>query len=203
MLDTGRVSVVNIQFIAVVGLLRTVEKFHTMRTETGILTNDDYHNMAINISILTVVAAFAGAALGALVQFSWQVYTRHKKRNNLRRSLRAELKSMENINEYELSKVDGKRGASNLLLQTAVYENNTDSIGLLSEGEVDKVLTFYSHAIYTQNQLKNAAQSHDMDKTDVSNDVETLKQNWSEAYDAVDRTPSFLRHLSKNVIGDN
>ncbi|WP_336337336.1 hypothetical protein [Haloarcula brevis] len=159
--------------------------------------------MAINISILTVVAAFAGAALGALVQFAWQVYTRHKKRNNLRRSLQAELKSMENISKYELSKINDKKGMSYLLLQTAVYENNTDSIGLLSEPEIEKVLTFYSHAMYTQNQLENAARSHDMDETDVIDDVETLKQNWSEAYDAVDRNPSFLSHLSKNVIGDN
>ncbi|WP_147270934.1 hypothetical protein [Haloplanus salinus] len=157
--------------------------------------------MAINISILTVVAAFAGAAFGALVQFSWQVYTRHKQRNNLRRSLRAELKSMDNIDDYDFSKVDGKRGASNLLLQTTVYENNADTIGLLSEHEVEKVLAFYSHAIYTQNQLENVARSHDMDESDIKNDIDLLKSNWSDAYDAIDRTPSFQRHLLNIITG--
>ena len=157
--------------------------------------------MIISTSTWAILAAFAGAALGALVQFSWQVYTRHKQRNNLRRSLRAELNSMENINNYDFSKVDGKRGASNLLLQTSVYENNTDTIGLLSESEVEKILTFYSHAIYTQSQLKYVARSTEMGKSDIEDDIDLLKSNWSEAYDAIDGTPSFRRHLCKIITG--
>lgn len=105
--------------------------------------------------LVTLGAALIGAV--ATLFSGLLVYSRRKKdkRERLRTALIQEIEGMQGpIKGYSntLQKMNGIPETD--IINTTIYENNADKIGILSEEEVEKVTDFYTHAMNTSNELK-------------------------------------------------
>lgn len=90
-------------------------------------------------AILIAFATFFGALVGSVVP---QIVDRRKQRQNLRRSLHAEIQqlprwlmSAKTLTDFE---------STTPVFPTDVYDSNTDNIGLLADDEAAAVIEYYS-----------------------------------------------------------
>lgn len=109
-------------------------------------------------TILLAVATFMGALVGSLTQYYLNRRNEEKKERNLRLALQSEIEQIREELETasDLSEQAGNLGAEepmfapmfalapDSLFPTVVFEGNTDKIGMLSEEEMDCIISFYS-----------------------------------------------------------
>jgi hypothetical protein len=110
------------------------------------------------IDFSTFLGLFIPAVLGIFGSFAVQWRRRESKRTKLRRALLGELESM-----YEMAKLDAAMYASEMSpttpppanrLTTAVYDSNTDGVGLLTEEEIEAITEFYSTAHFVESTIE-------------------------------------------------
>lgn len=105
-------------------------------------------------ALAVILAAFIGF-IGQIVHS--KIRTRYE-RKKLRTALHAEISSIDWIRETDLT--DLKESIRNnedpvqIRLPTTVYDNNVDSIGILSEPEIEALIAYYQAAHVAQDQLE-------------------------------------------------
>lgn len=100
-------------------------------------------------SSLIAIATLIGAAVGAGIQVAWRIRKLKRKRENLRRTIWAEMMT---LRPY----LAGEFGPEGQFLRKTIYENNADELGLLTSEEAEAIVQFYGHAITLQNAINQA-----------------------------------------------
>ncbi|WP_150123177.1 hypothetical protein [Haladaptatus sp. R4] len=111
----------------------------------------------VKIGLGNVLAAFIGAVAALSVAYLRVVLEKNKKREKLRNALLAELQSTNRL-DVALDMLNSSTGVYFYIhhdfIPTSTYESNLSDIGLLSEDEIEPVISYYSDALITKQERR-------------------------------------------------
>lgn len=110
----------------------------------------------IGIPILTALIGFVGGAISRII---YVIYKTRIRRRKLRKSLHAEIKTMDWLEKSDLAtirdKIEERGGVSHTHFPTRIYDTLTEELGLLSDSELEAVISYYSTAHIAKEQLSS------------------------------------------------
>lgn len=131
---------------------------------------------------MVTVATLVGAGVGAIVP---EYLRRRVKRHNLRLALKTEIDEMHMLTTLEPDILP--EPALNDIIPTIIYEENADSIGLLTHDEVTKIVRFYSALFWFQQELKIFEASGSDKQAFAQRNLDTIKSLRKDALGAIKR----------------
>lgn len=138
-----------------------------------------------------VLPAIVGAITGTALSFGVQKWNRIQEvkdeREYLRRSILAELASMESLARLEAARYHTQLRVS-LETPSIIYEANSSRLSLLSKDEVKSIVEFYSSSGSVKEKmdrtwdiLEQAETKSNIDFSPINNSIADLREQWESA----------------------
>jgi hypothetical protein len=137
---------------------------------------------------LKIAATVVGSGLGAYLLRQWI------ERVKLKKALKSEIRRMEGLKKCANSMSDREKPSASVdiapkevpqedSIPTRVYENNLQRLGLLSSGDINKIVEFYSDVLRYKSTISRIRTGEDVPEPDQNalydniNTVEKKRQN--------------------------